>query len=66
VLLEPGYARKQLSLLTERAQRPLGLGGVSRIVWRIFMSLMLWMKRDSSRQTTRRARFSFTERIVFE
>ena len=32
VVVEPGYARKQLSLLILRAQSPLGFGGVSLIV----------------------------------
>lgn len=30
---------------------PVGFGGVSRIVFRSFMSLMLWIKIDSSKQT---------------
>lgn len=55
IVEEPGYAKKQLSLFMLKAQSPWGLGGVSLIVWSTFISLILWMYKLSSRQTTSRA-----------
>lgn len=54
IWLLPGQAKKQLSLLIDSAHRPWGLGGVSRIVCRTFMSRMLWMYKLSSKQTISR------------
>ena len=39
----------------QQLTRPFGLGGVSLMVWRTFMSRMLWMYKLSSRATTKRA-----------